>query len=311
MTASGGHVDDAGLAVFSAERDRLLGLAYRMTGSLAEAEDVVQDAWLRWSGTDRAVIDNPPAWLTTVTTRLSLDRLKALDRRRSDYVGEWLPEPVATSRGPEEAAEVADSLTLGFLVLLDRLTPLERAVFLLAEVFAEPYATIGATVGRSPEACRQIAGRARRKVDAGRRPAGADRSGTGPAGTGQTEAQPDTVLLGRLVTAVLSGDPQAVVELLDPDVVLVSDAGPTRRAARRPVVGPERVSRLLVNLGSRLDAGVPVSVVEVNERPALRFDLDDGPVVLQLDQVDGRIRSLWFLLNPAKLHGLDAASPLR
>ncbi len=142
-----------------------------MTGSLAEAEDVVQDAWLRWNGTDQRAIDNPAAWLTTVTTRLSLDRLKAMDRRRADYVGEWLPEPVAIGRGPEETAEVADSLTLGFLVLLDRLTPLERAVFLLAEVFSEPYRDIGATVGRSPEACRQIASRARHKLDAARRPA--------------------------------------------------------------------------------------------------------------------------------------------
>ena len=237
--------DTPGMAAFSTERSRLLGLAYRMTGSLAEAEDVVQDAWLRWNGVDPRTIDNPAAWLTTVTTRLSLDRLKAMDRRRADYVGEWLPEPVAIGRGPEETAEVADSLTLGFLVLLDRLTPLERAVFLLAEVFSEPYRDIGATVGRSPEACRQIASRARHKLDAARGPAG------GLAGT----AAEDVELLGQLVHAVLAGDVSAVVELLDAEVVLVSDAGPTRRAARRPVVGPERVSRLLVNLGAR---GSPV-----------------------------------------------------
>jgi RNA polymerase sigma-70 factor, ECF subfamily len=291
-------VDEAGLASFSAERSRLLGLAYRMTGSLAEAEDVVQDAWLRWNGADRPAIDNPAAWLTTVTTRLSLDRLKAMDRRRADYVGEWLPEPVAIGRGPEEAAEVADSLTLGFLVLLDRLTPLERAVFLLAEVFSEPYRDIGVTVGRSPEACRQIASRARHKLNTARGPA---------AG----RAVDDVELLGRLVTAVLAGDPAEVVELLDPDVVLVSDAGPTRRAARRPVVGPDRVSRLLVNLGARLDATAPVSVIELNGRPALRVDLPDGPMAMQIEQDDGRVLAVWFLLNPEKLHGLDGLSSLR
>ncbi len=303
-------VDDAGLASFSGERSRLLGLAYRMTGSLAEAEDVVQDAWLRWNGTDTQVIDNPAAWLTTVTTRLSLDRLKAMDRRRADYVGEWLPEPVAIGRGPEEAAEVADSLTLGFLVLLDRLTPLERAVFLLAEVFSEPYRDIGATVGRSPEACRQIASRARHKLDAARGPGAGRADVSSPASVGRP-AVDDVELLGRLVTAVLAGDPAEVVELLDPDVVLVSDAGPTRRAARRPVVGPDRVSRLLVNLGARLDSTAPASVIELNGRPALRVDLPDGPMAMQIEQADGRVLAVWFLLNPEKLHGLDGLSSLR
>ncbi len=295
-------VDDPGLDQFAAERARLMGLAYRMTGSLAEAEDVVQDTWVRWSRVDHRTIDNPAAWLTTVATRLSLDRLKAMDRRRADYVGEWLPEPVAIGRGPEEAAEVADSLTLGFLVLLDRLTPLERAVFLLADVFSEPYRDIGATVGRSPDACRQIASRARHKLDAARRPA--------PDVTRAARAD-DVDLLARLVTAVLSGDPAAVVELLDPEVVLVSDAGASRRAARRPVVGPDRVSRLLVNLGGRMDPVATSSVVELNGRPALRVELADGPMVMQLDQEGGRIRSVWFQLNPEKLHGLDGLSSLR
>jgi len=289
-----------GEAVFSAERARLLGLAYRMTGSLSEAEDVVQDAWLRWSGTDRRAVDNPAAWLTTVATRLSLDRLKAIDRRRADYVGEWLPEPVATNRGPEEAAEVADSLTLGFLVMLDRLTPLERAAFLLADVFSEPYASIATTLGRSPEACRQIASRARHKLHQDRGDdQGPDRSGD------------DAELLGRLVAAVLAGDAAAVVDLLDPDVVLVSDGGPTRRAARRPVVGPERVARLLVNLAGRVQARTAMSLIELNGRPSLRFEPDDGPFVMQIDQRHGRICSVWFVLNPEKLHGLDDVASLR
>jgi len=289
---------------FGAERPRLLGLAYRMTGSYAEAEDVVQDAWLRWSGVDASSIDNPPAWLTTVVTRLSLDRLKAIDRRRADYVGEWLPEPVATGRGPAETAEVADSLTLGFLVLLDRLTPLERAVFLLAEVFAEPYAEVGAALDRTPEACRQIARRARRKLDQARRPPRPD----------QPSGQPPDLrsdLLGELVSAVLSGDAEAVMALLDPDVVLTSDAGSTRRAARRPVVGADRVARLVINLTHRdLELGA-MRVIELNGRPALVTDLAGGPMVVQVDQRDGLVTAVWIMMNPEKLHGIDADGELR
>jgi RNA polymerase sigma-70 factor, ECF subfamily len=304
-------MSESEVAVFSAERGRLLGLAYRMTGSLAEAEDVVQDAWLRWSGTDRSAVDNPAAWLTTVTTRLSLDRLKAIDRRRAHYVGQWLPEPVATTRGPEEAAEVADSLTLGFLVLLDRLTPLERAVFLLAEVFAEPYSEIAATVDRRPDACRQIASRARRKLEAARRPRpDEDRDGGADPAPDRSLAR-NTEVLEQLVTAVLSGDVDRVLALLDPEVVLVSDGGPNRHAARQPVVGPPRVARLLINLAGRLDHVTPTSIIELNDRPALRMEVADGPVVMQIEQVGGRVRTLWFLLNPEKLHGLDDVAGLR
>jgi RNA polymerase sigma-70 factor, ECF subfamily len=287
----------AGADQFGVERPRLLGLAYRMTGSYAEAEDVVQDAWLRWSGVEASSIDNPPAWLTTVVTRLSLDRLKAIDRRRADYVGEWLPEPVATGRGPAETAEVADSLTLGFLVLLDRLTPLERAVFLLAEVFAEPYAEVGAALERTPEACRQIAARARRKLDQARRE---------PLGSGV-----DAGLLGDLVGAVLSGDLDGVMALLDPDVVLTSDSGSQRRAARRPVVGADRVARLVINLTHRDVEMGAMRIVELNGRPALVTDLPDGPMVVQVDQRGGRVTAVWIMMNPEKLHGIDADDALR
>jgi RNA polymerase sigma-70 factor, ECF subfamily len=287
----------AGADQFGVERPRLLGLAYRMTGSYAEAEDVVQDAWLRWSGVEASSIDNPPAWLTTVVTRLSLDRLKAIDRRRADYVGEWLPEPVATGRGPAETAEVADSLTLGFLVLLDRLTPLERAVFLLAEVFAEPYAEVGAALERTPEACRQIAARARRKLDQARRE---------PLGGGV-----DAGLLGDLVGAVLSGDLDGVMALLDPDVVLTSDSGSQRRAARRPVVGADRVARLVINLTHRDVEMGAMRIVELNGRPALVTDLPDGPMVVQVDQRGGRVTAVWIMMNPEKLHGIDADDALR
>ena len=282
-------------STFEAERPRLLGLAYRMTGSFADAEDVVQDAWLRWSTADVSAIENPAAWMTTVATRLSLDRIRLADRKRADYVGEWLPEPVATSRGPEETLELAESLTLGFLVLLDRLSPTERAVFLLADVFGEPYASIGEAVGKSEVACRQIASRARRKVHEER---------TGPP----TDEDPE--LLGRLIAAVLAGDSDELLELLDPDVVLVSDGGPDRHAARRPVVGADRVSRLVVNLARR-GAAAGASIVEVNGRPSLVLDPPEGRIVTQIDQRGGRVTAIWIMLNPSKLHGLDDVTPLR
>jgi RNA polymerase sigma-70 factor, ECF subfamily len=288
---------DGGGGTFAAERPRLLGLAYRMTGSLADAEDVVQDTWLRWSGTDQREILNPQAWLTTVATRLCLDRVRAAEHRRAAYVGEWLPEPVATSRGPEETAELAESLTLGFLVLLDRLAPTERAVFLLADVFSEPFSAIAPAVGKSEAACRQIASRARRKVHEAR--------SAPPAGEDE-----DPELLERLVGAVLTGDADQVLDLLDAGVVLVSDGGAERHAARRPVVGADRVARFLVNLGHRFQSGT-ASMVEVNGRPSLVLDPPQGRIVLQIDHADGRITAIWAMLNPSKLHGLDDVARLR
>jgi RNA polymerase sigma-70 factor (ECF subfamily) len=280
---------------FDDERARLLGLVYRMTGSFHDAEDVVQDVWLRWRRADHDDIQNPAAWLTSVTTRLSIDRLRAVERRRADYVGEWLPEPVATSRGPEETAELAESLTLGFLVLLDQLTPVERAVFLLAEVFAEPYDSIAVTVGKSAAACRQIASRARRKLDAGRV---------------SDPSAGDSALLEQLVVAVMAGDEAALIDLLDPDVVLVSDGGPDRHAARRPVVGPDRVARLVLNLMRRGQVGTTAGVREVNGKPAIVFDNPDGPIISQCDQRGGRVTRIWVMMNPAKLDGLDDVVPL-
>ncbi len=287
--------DTAPADVFEAARPRLLGLAYRMLGSRADAEDVVQEAWLRWSRADRPGVREPDAWLTTVTTRLALDRMRTTRRRREAYVGPWLPEPVATGPGPEEAAELADSLTLGFLVLLDRLTPAERAALLLADVFATPYAEVAATLGRSEEACRQLTARARRKLRA-----------AGPA----PDPPGDPELLAALVGAVATGDVSAVLRLLDPDVVLLSDAGPHRRAARRPVVGPQRVARLLTNLVRRYGTG-PVRAVEVNGGPAVLVDYDEGPLLLQVGRRGERVGAIWILMNPDKLAALDRPGPLR
>lgn len=155
MTAADTHEE-----VFSAQRPRLLGLAYRILGRVVDAEDVVQDAWLRWAAADPGNIERPEAWLTTVTTRLALDRLKAAQRRRETYLGPWLPEPVLTAPGPEQTVEAAETLTLGFLAMLDRLDPVSRVVFLLTDVFGYPSADVSAAVGKSSAACRQIAARA-------------------------------------------------------------------------------------------------------------------------------------------------------
>lgn len=285
-------------AVFAADRPRLLGLAYRMLGSLDDAEDVVQEAWMRWHRADGATIERPAAWLTTVVTRLSLDRLRTIERRREAYVGPWLPEPLALGPGPEDAAEMADSLTLGFLVVLDRLGPVERAVFLLADVFGESYRTIAVTVGRSEEACRQIASRARRRLREER--------------SGGAAAEVDAAMVEGLVAAVARGDLEATLGLLDPDVVLVSDGGPDRHAARRPVVGPDRVARLLVNLAKRLRPDrVELDFPTVNGRPAFAVR-EDGRVVLVLtvEAVDGRIRSVRMMLNQGKLGHLDTTVDL-
>ena len=278
--------------VFEHARPRLLGLAYRMLGTMADAEDVVQDAWIRLEAAD-GDIERPEAWLTTVTTRLALDRLRAVRRRREDYVGPWLPEPVVTGPGPEEAAELSDTLTLGFLTLLDQLNPVERAVFLLADVFAVPFVEIGETMHKSEAACRQIASRARRRLN----PASAM-----PRRPSVEERQ----VVGEFVAAVLRGDVAAAMARLAPDAVLISDGGPTRRAARRPVVGAGRVVRFLVNLSRRYTDPFEAMPATVNGDPGLILSLQgEADTVFAFEVHDGRIAALWAMRNPDKLDHLD------
>ena len=296
-------LDEVETERFETERDRLVGLAYRMLGSIADAEDVVQAGWLRWSDPDRGPVDRPAAWLTTVVSRLAIDRMRQQQRRREDYVGPWLPEPVATQPAdpgsvgvdPARAAELADSVTFGFLVLLDRLSPVERAVFVLAEVFGEPFPAIAAAVGKSPDAVRQIATRARRKVRDGR-----------------TEQRPaDATLLTELVAALGEGSVDKVLSLMSPDVVLTSDGGPKRRAARRPVVGADRVSRLMVHLTSRVVDDVEVSLTELNGAAAYVIRAEGLHMVLAADAgVDGRIAAVHIVMNPDKLGGVDRSEPV-
>lgn len=289
--------DREGVATFEVERPRLVGLAYRVTGSLTDAEDVVQEAWLRWSATERSSVERPAAWLTTVTTRLAIDRVRSRERRREHYPGPFLPEPVATSfdvdddpASPEASFERRESLEYGFMVVLDTLDPVERAVFVLADVFKVPFADIAASVGRSAEACRQSASRARRKV-------GDARDGRVPADEG---------LLGELVGAIALGDMAGVIALLSPEIVLSSDGGPDRHAARRPVVTPERVARLLVNLTARMPPGALVGIEQVNAAPALVVRGDETLVLTaERDRRTGAVARLAMVLNPDKVRALD------
>ena len=272
---------------FEEARPRIRGLAYRMLGTLADADDVVQDTWLRWHAANGAHIANAEAWLVTAATRVCLDRLRSAARTREIYPGPWLPEPIVTDPSPESAAELSDSLTLGFLVLLDQLAPVERAVFVLAHVFEVPYAEIAATVGRSEAACRQIASRARRRLR--------------PDKQLYKTAAADRALVKGLLLALASGDVNEVVARLAPQVVCITDGGPKRRAARRPVVGSDRVARFLIAIARRYR--------HVATRPAVVGGaagavLSAGDIIQQVMAVtsrDGIVTSIYFVGNPDKL----------
>ncbi len=294
---AGGEIPERDIAVFQTERRRLLGLAYRMLGTIADAEDVLQDTWLTWQAADRSSIEKPSAWLTTVTSRSCLDRLRKLRRRREDYVGPWLPEIVATERDPADEVELADTLTLGFLVLLDRLKPAERLVFLLADVFGLKYAEIATITERTESTCRQVAHRARLAL-----------AGEPPS---SPPSDANDSLVFQLMAAVVNGDVEATIALLASDVVLVSDGGPQRRAARRPVVTPTRVARLLINVAKRADPDWTVTACVLNGRSGLVFRESDEPVLAAVFEVtSGQIRRIWLVLAPDKLGHLVTASRL-
>lgn len=286
-------------ATFEAERARLLGLAYRMLGTMADAEDVVQDAWLRWSTTDRAAVANPAAWLTTTVARRALDRLRARRRDRATYVGPWLPEPVLVAdpgdaTDPAERAVRAESLSLGFLHLLERLSPRERVAFVLTEVFDEPHERAGAAVGANAAGSRQLVHRARRKLAAERPPDAVPADGLRP-------------VVDAFVLACATGEIDALLRVLAPDVVLVSDGGAERHAARRPVVGADRVARLVRFVAGRVAAGSTVDVAAVNGAPALVVRVGGrATVVVALEATAAGVRRVRLVVAPSKLGRLDA-----
>ena len=305
-TSAPGHtaVAPVDVARFDGERPRLVGLAYRLLGSIADAEDVVQEAWFRWAAADRAAIERPAAWLTTVVSRLGLDRLRAAKRARVDYVGPWLPDPIVepiAANEPERVAVLSDSLTTAFLVLLERLSPDERLVVLLVDVFGESFTTAAAACGRSEDSCRQLAVRARRKLrtdDAEHRPAAA-------------AAHEQLAIATAFVGAVMSGDLELVRSMLTPDAVLISDGGPHRHAARRPVVGADRIARFVVNIGKRVGPELGFDPVWVNGRPGVMVSVSGLPyMVTAVDVVGGRIDRYWSFLNPDKLRSVGRALDL-
>ena len=298
----GGSAADDGTAVFAAERRRLTGIAYRITGSLADADDVVQEAWLRFARAGPATVEHPAAWLTTVVGRLSLDHLKAARREREVYVGPWLPEPVASdplaaSRpGPEEMVELASSLTLGFLHVLETLSPVERVVFVLADVFDVPFKEIAETVGKSPEACRQLASRARRRVHDARP---------------QRYQPPDDEaarVVAEMLAATTAGDIDGLVKLLAEDAVLVSDGGPHKRAARHPIKGRDRLARFLANVGKRYDAAHAVlEPVALNGELGIVISLHgqrEAAINFEVGE-DGLVREVHIIAADDKLAALD------
>jgi RNA polymerase sigma-70 factor (ECF subfamily) len=259
-----------------------------MLGTLADADDVAQDTWLRWQAAGGAHIANAEAWLVTAATRLCLDRLRSAARAREIYPGPWLPEPIVTE-GPEDAAELSDSLTLAFLMLLDQLAPVERAVFVLADVFEVPYAEIAVTVGRSPAACRQIASRARRRLRPDKQP--------------RRAAVGDRELVSGLLRALASGDVNQVVARLAPQVVCITDGGPNRRAARRPVTGSARVARLLTSVARHYpyrDLASRPAVVGGSAGAILSAG-DTIEQVMAVTSEGGVITSVYFVGNPDKL----------
>ncbi|MCU1594366.1 MAG: polymerase, sigma subunit, family [Frankiales bacterium] len=275
---------------FLAARPALFALAYRMLGSASEAEDVLQEAWLRW---DRASgLDNDAAWLTTVVTRLCLDVLGSARARRETYVGPWLPEPLVD--GPEVAVELADSVSLAFLVLLEELSPAERAAFLLREVFRYDYDEVGSMLERSPAACRQLVSRAHGHVDARRTRFTADK-------------QQARELSLSFLFACQTGDLAACTSMLAADAVLVSDGGGKVSAARRPVFGADRVARFLIGVVAK--PGPPISYVEatVNGEAGV-VGLVDGVVIMAVavEVVEGQITGIRMVSNPDKLVGISA-----
>jgi RNA polymerase sigma-70 factor (TIGR02957 family) len=301
---------DAGtdpLAAFEQHRRLLFTVAYQMLGSVADAEDVVQDAWLRWSATDRAEVADPRAYLVRITSRLALDRLGSARRRRESYVGPWLPEPLLTASSavagaapppdPDDAAVLGEQVSLALLVVLETLSPAERAVFVLREVFGLPAAEVAAVLGRSEAAVRQTAHRAREHVRA-RQP------------RFDTDRSTQRLATERFLAACAGGDVEALLAALAPDVVLVSDGGGRAKAALRPIVGAGKVARfLLATTAQGLSIpGLHVEIAEVNGAPGVVAWVGGAPfMTISLLLVDGLVQQVLVVRNPEKLTGLPTA----
>jgi RNA polymerase sigma-70 factor (ECF subfamily) len=283
---------------FVAHRNLLFTVAYEMLGSAADAEDVLQETWLRWVKVDPAQVRDGRAFLVRITTRLSLDRLRTVKRRREAYVGPWLPEPLLTAPDAAEDVELAGSVSMAIMLVLETLSPTERAVFVLREAFGFGYDEIGAAVEKSPAAVRQIAHRARQHVEA-RRP----RESVSP-----TQVQAAVESFRR---ALVTGDFQSLLHVLAPDVVLVTDGGGLRKAALRPVIGAEKVIRYVTGGIRKADVTLSAELTVINGNPAVLLRVDgaiDGVLAMRLE--DARVTGIYYVRNPEKLTRLASETLL-
>ncbi|MFI1676326.1 RNA polymerase sigma-70 factor [Streptomyces sp. NPDC020607] len=289
---------DPATEAFLAHRNLLFTVAYEVLGSAADAEDVLQETWLQWVKADQGQVRDQRAFLVRVTTRQALNRLRTIKRQREVYVGSWLPEPLLTAPDVAEDVELAESVSMALMLVLETLSPTERAVFVLREAFDIGYDEIAEAVDKSPAAVRQIAHRARRHVDA-RRPRRVVSSSEGQA------------VLELFHCAVESGDSQALLEVLAREVVLMSDGGGIKHAALRPVTGAEQVARMFAGGIGKFEDTLTYEPTVVNGSPALLVRLDgeiDG--VMAISVQDARITGLYYVRNPEKLSHLTSATPL-
>jgi RNA polymerase sigma-70 factor (ECF subfamily) len=280
---------------FVAHRSLLFTVAYEMLGSAADAEDVLQESWLRWADVDRSPVRNPRAYLIRIVTRQALNRLRTLSRRREEYVGEWLPEPLLTGPDVAEDVELAESVSIAMLTVLETLGPTERAVFVLREVFEVPYGEIAEAIGKSAAAVRQIARRAREHV-AARRP------------RAQVSRSEQQAVVERFLVALQTGELQELMQLMAPDVVLIADGGGLAAAALAPIHGIEQVTNLLAR-ANRV-AAFQTTIVWLNGAAAGRLEINGKPSAISLVVENGRVTRIYVMRNPRKLAWLDETAEL-
>ena len=278
------------VAVFGAVRGRLFGIAYRMLGTSSDAEDIVQDVWLRWQTCDRSAVLDPPAFLATATTRLSINVLQSARSRRETYIGPWLPEPVDTSLDPELGAERAEALSFAMLLLLEKLTPTERAAYILREAFDYPYGQIAHIVQLKEPAVRQLVSRARKRLAGGRRAAI------------ESTATEQRRLLSAFLRAAQQGDVTALEALFASDVVSYSDGDGVKLAARIPILGRTRVAKFIAAFSSHFWEGKTIGWVELNGQQAVTLT-ENGEITTALAMTTGPdgIEQLLWMMNPSKL----------
>jgi RNA polymerase sigma-70 factor (ECF subfamily) len=286
---------DVRTELFMRLRPRLQALGYRLLGSVSDAEDIVQEAYVRWSRLDPTTLDRPEAYLARIVTRLCIDHLKSARVRRETYVGPWLPEPLVTDAGwtTEPEAGLAHDVSYAFMLLLERLSPLERAAFVLHDVFGLPFDDIGATLGRSSATCRQLASRARGQL----------RPGETPPPTAAVDAEHPVARI--FMNALQTGDLDALRRALAEDAVLISDGGAKARAARRPILGRERIARMFARLSAKSYRPHRLLPTMINGLPGLVLHTSEGPTgTFALELAGDVIRRIYVVRNPDKLRHL-------